>query len=109
MTVARKATRASARPPTPDDGARANQLPCAAWDEPFERQNLNAIRCGRLDPGAEEGSTARGDATEHRRGRGPNDVARRVQPLDREKHLRGPVAGTLIVDVPAERRACRSR
>ena len=45
---------------------------------PFERQDLNAVRCGRLDPGAEEGSTARGHATEHPRARGPDDFARRV-------------------------------
>jgi hypothetical protein len=70
---------------------------------------MNAVRCGRLDPGAEEGATTRRHATEDPRGRGPDDLTVRVQPLDRELYVVGPVAGTLVVDVAADCRPRRGR
>src|SRR5256712_3194439 len=85
----------------------AEMLPAAAVD-PVEGQDLDPVRCGRLDRRAEVGPTASWHPPGHPCARAADDLPCRVQALDREPHAVGWEAAVHIVDVPADHRPRRS-
>src|SRR5262245_7782513 len=81
-----------------------DRLGAAGASHPVEGKDANPVRSGRLDTRREVGAVVGRDLAEHPRGRGPDDLARRVETLDCELHVGSRETTVLAVDVAAEHR-----